>query len=355
MTIDLPWQPLVTIERSGKPEITLYGIIAVLEPDQNTYPPSGNLLLGLGDIHHPLWSRSLLKPWQLLSHYPVLKKWYPLLQPKHYALMTASHDGDERQLNGLEEISVIGQVSLDALQCPACYPMSPANAQSLKQDEIGPHPVFHPCAGKHLGHLLTAKPNQAMETYLEAGTPLHEPLQETLGFLLERNEFDWTIDGCGLPNLALTALEMAWLFCQLSKPLDVSFLQAAPESVYPILEHWDHLGTIMHSYPELVGGEGRLDTRIMQGQLTERENITLIAKEGADGLLSIGISPTTEHPHGLGILIKLSSGYEPKHLELIATALFEHLGFKAPTEKDTGPLNTRFHFDTSSLEVRCHG
>ena len=36
-------------------------------------------------------------------------------------------------------------------------------------------------------------------------------------------------------------------------------------------------------------------------------DITVVAKEGAEGLLGVGVSPGVEYPAGLGILIKLAS------------------------------------------------
>ena len=65
---DLPWQPLFTIERSGRKEVTVYGIVCLVSGfDSSSKLQSIDTvrpLVQLGDINYQLWSRSLLKPWQ---------------------------------------------------------------------------------------------------------------------------------------------------------------------------------------------------------------------------------------------------------------------------------------------------
>ncbi len=54
----------------------------------------------------------------------------------------------------------------------------------------------------------------------------------------------------------------------------------------------------------------------------------LIVKQGADGLLSLGLGPSERYPNGLGILIKVASGFDAKQMELIAGELFAQLGLR---------------------------
>lgn len=74
--LGLPWRPIFTIERSRRPEVTVYGIVSLVT---GAAPGSDSViatrqLMGKGDINYQLWSRSLLKPWQLLNHIHVLKE-----------------------------------------------------------------------------------------------------------------------------------------------------------------------------------------------------------------------------------------------------------------------------------------
>ncbi len=119
------WAQLYSIERSGKTEVTVAGVISVVDGNANT-------LLEVGDADYSLWTRSCLKAWQLLAHLPVLRVNYPQLQPKHFALMMSSHSAEEIHLKTLDEISDIGKVSQEKLQCPATYPMAQADRIHLK-------------------------------------------------------------------------------------------------------------------------------------------------------------------------------------------------------------------------------
>jgi len=270
----LPWTPLMTISRKGEkltlPEVTLSGMVCVWTPTE--------ILLSLGAIEFPLWSRSLLKPWQLAKILPDLKVQYPQLADQHLAIMTASHQNDVEQTKILNEIITLTGVQVSDMKVL----------------------LTHPCAGKHLGYLawLKAK-NQPVDDYLNPANPVydnHLPSQ------------DVTHDGCGMPNAALSSLTLAMLYADLAKPGNA-------------------VGELMRGYPQLIGGTGRLDTRILSGEFP----LLTIAKEGADGLLGVGIAPCKEFSDGAGILIKLASGYRPDDLEKILKGVLEKLGLFKPT------------------------
>ncbi len=89
----------------------------------------------------------------------------------------------------------------------------------------------------------------------------------------------------------------------------------------------------------------------MAGALTQ-EGVPVIAKEGADGLLGIGIGACPQYKNGLGILIRLASGTDSRHTEVIARELLRQLGLlkEKPPRATVGPpvrtdhLKTDFHF-----------
>jgi len=92
----------------------------------------------------------------------------------------------------------------------------------------------------------------------------------------------------------------------------------------------------------------------MQGELTEAEGLTILAKQGADGLLAIAISPTPQYSDGLGLVIKLASGTDMHHMETIVKHLFYQLGLRddeKPDPKNTHLHNT-FHFSTKALTCK---
>lgn len=342
MNLSLPWAPLYTTLRTGQPETTLYGIV---------YSSSKTNLLQIGDIHFPLWGRSLIKPWQLLVIYPVLKQAYPSLENHHYALMMASQQSDPQQVEALREILELGGFSESQLQCPACSPMKESNKNVVGKQT----PLNHPCSGKHLGYLLYLKAkNQPLKNYLQPESEPYQLSRKLFGYLLNRDFLNVpeTIDGCGMPNMALSTVELAQLYQWLATGLSEHILNNAPAEVQAILRDWDEVAQIMQENPEFIGGQGRLDTRLMQGQWSIENNLRINAKEGAEGLLGVGLSATSAFPDGLGILIKLSSGYDQNHLETIVFALLKQLNLCAPLpRKIESEVQTDFHFNATSFAL----
>lgn len=328
----LPWAPVLNIRRGSLAEVTVYGIVTALIPEKD-------ILLSVGESDNRLWSRSLLKPWQLLVNLPRIKTRYPALSGRHWAVMAGSHQGDPAQLQVLEELDALAGEA--ALQCPACYPMGAQNARQLQDQGCPPSVLYHPCSGKHLAHRL-AWPDEP--DYLDTAHPAYAELRHILSQWLRRQSvsFEGGIDSCGMPNMALSAEEMACLYAWLAGSTD----EPAPE-----------IREAMQAFPELVGGEGRLDTRLMRGELTDAPDLSIVAKEGADGLLGIGVAPCEKYPDGLGMLVKLAEGYNPAHLEAIAVQLLYHLGLRQTGYVLNDPLSADFNpaLDGVGLTAKAGG
>jgi L-asparaginase len=342
--MSLPWSPLYTLERSEMPEVTAYGVLCVTTGGGSNAP-----LLSVGDADFPIWSRSLLKPWQLLSLMPTLKSSYPALKPHHYAVMLASPNGEPQQLQALQEIMEMGQLTVEDLQCPACYPLSSEQQTRLKAEGKPKSPFYHPCCGKHLATLLALKAmNEDLATYLEPETPLYKRLKRFLALLLWRanDDFPVSVDGCGMPNYALTSEELAVLFCQLAQQQSQCDFEVTFSDLIPSLKAYPEIKEIIMQQPQYVGGSGRLDTALINRELT-LEGLDLVAKEGADGLLGVGISPSARYPEGVGILLKLAAGYDSAMMKVVIIQVLKQLALLNPaclSESETDVVNTRFHF-----------
>jgi len=307
----LPWQPLYTITRSGLPEVTVHGILSVWEPGENA-GDGGKVLIRTGDIDAPLWTRSLLKPWQLLVILKKLEINHPDLGNEHLAMMMASQQGDDMQIAVLNELLARSGMPATAMKCPASLPMGLRRTS----DNQRPSPLFHPCSGKHLGYLLSGYKS---ETYTQPDQAPYVALQKLLKELLGKNALEETTDGCGMPNYALSATEMARLYWMLAQDIDVVEWR----------EYWPRLRDAMLEYPYLMGGKGRLDSRLMDQKIA-KEDVLLLAKEGAEGLLGVCVVPCDLYPQGLGILLKLAHGYDTGHLEVIITEVLVQLKLKDP-------------------------
>jgi L-asparaginase II len=351
---NLPWHPIFTIERSGMPEVTVFGIISVVEPSSNRQDGKSfyHQVIRVGDVDCTLWTRSLLKPWQLLSHLERIRQGLPDLSEEHFALMMSSHSGEPHHLKLLNEIARIGNLDESQLQCPPSYPLSPLMRSRLKAEGKAPKSIFHNCSGKHFSYLLDVElKGEDTKKYLDPKGTQFKPLKTLLKSVLGRgDDLQETTDGCQLPNYGLSALEIACLYHGLLSPLPCDLVQnlAADHAVQ--VKDLSTIGGWMKQFPKIIGGEDRLDSRITQGELQSDKNIPIVAKDGADGLLGIAVAPNEKHANGLGIVIKLSSGYEIKHMQIVVGEIFRRLGLVQPVCDQAVPgirsdhVKTRFHF-----------
>lgn len=329
----LPWQPLFSVLRSDIIENTQYGTLCVIDGE-------GKPLVSQGNPDATLWTRSLLKPFQLISLLPLLQQEFPQLNESHWTMMMASHQGDVTQLELLREIAELANITPEQIQCPVCYPISAKNSDALKASLQTPHSLYHPCCGKHMAYVLHQKATGLLQDYTDLQYPAYITLRQTLKEMLGKDCQEWTIDGCGLPNVGLCARDIALLYQKLATSGNNQ--DVASERFLQTLKQW------MLQAPELVGGEGRLDTCLIQGtqfDLTQ-DDVRMIAKEGADGLLAVGIDRCREYPNGLGILIKLAGGSSIKNLSLVLGETLRLLGLARQPANGLAEavLSYRFHF-----------
>lgn len=348
---NIPWVPLFTIERSGQPEVMVSGIVSVVANGDKSADIKD--VLSVGDVDYHLWSRSVLKPWQLLSNLVPLQGAYPKLGDRHFALITASHSAEPEHLCVLNELLAIGRLKEDMLQCPAAMPLSAEYRFKLRQEGIKPKALFNNCSGKHLGYLLGLQAQSLpLETYLNPEGKQFVPLKQALGTLLGRppSSFKFTTDGCRLPNYDLSIKEMARLYMTLVVEPDTNWLKAVPQEVKDMFACYDLLGKTFRAYPQLIGGTGRVDTNIMEGKLGNLSFARgMVAKQGAEGLIAIGVPPNKKYPNGVGILIKLASGFVEKYMEVMTVEIFKQLGVEMDRSgKSDDPalshITTKFHF-----------
>jgi L-asparaginase II len=349
--LGLPWRPIFTIERSRRPEVTVYGIVSLVTG--SAAPGSDSIiatrqLMGKGDINYQLWSRSLLKPWQLLNHIHVLKAAYPNLKPEHYALFMASHSAEPGHMQLLDEVAAVTAISEKQLKCPAAAPLSQETKDRIKNSSERNARRYHNCSGKHMAYLaaVTAEGRNAGD-YLVESELQHSRLKKIMAALTGRPEetFLHTTDGCQLPNYALSPLELASFYLSL---LSENKPQFADSLIAPCAPFYSELGALMSQFPRTISGGNRLDYKLMAQNLLGNGDLKIVAKEGADGLLGLGVASGSKYPNGLGMCIKLSSGFDNRHMELITREVFERLGLIEPLPKaaaDMDHIKTHFHFE----------
>ncbi len=344
MSRTLPWEPIITIEQAGIPEITLYGTVSIWSRRQQSVVSVGNTMASV-------WTHEILAPWLLACQYPILKAAYPQLQAKHFALMMSSHNGEALHRDLLHEILLIGNLLPSDLKCPARYPNFGLAEAEVRYSGSKASAIYHPNSGRHLAMLLTLKAQgQPIDNYLD---PAHEPYQ-TLKHLLrwllgnEQLILETALDSCGMPMLALTAQDIAKLYQSLLQGVPEENWLSVPSALAPVVHGLSEITMIIRQYPYLLGGTDRLDTLMTSGQYAVRNNLILLAKESLQGgMMAIGTSPFHQFPVGIGVFIKLASAYHPLHLELLSDAIFESFNLKAPelTAVEHGDTTiTRLHF-----------
>jgi L-asparaginase II len=170
-----------------------------------------------------------------------------------------------------------------------------------------PRRWYNNSSGQHAAILLGCR----LKGYNRAGytLPHHEWFAEYLELMKRDLGADWkprriARDGDGFPTLAMTVGELAQVYSGLARRKDEDWIFEA-----------------MTRHPDLVGGFNRLDSTILKAGEGR-----IIAKEGADGLLGMAIDHP-EFPDGLGVVIKIAHGWNPRATWYIARGILGTLGF----------------------------
>jgi len=270
-------KPLFAFTRGGREEVVINGF-AVFKAQGSAASPGGN---------EQLYARSLLKPWQALA--------VDTFGPEAYwAIGIASHSGEARHLQALNELAAAEGLSLVNLQCPKAKPAQALAAAKLLVNNRGGERVFNFCSGKHLMLLAACRRQGLSLDYLQPTHPLQLQITEALTRRVGR-PLAWAEDGCGLQTPYLSIGEQLQLWEDLA--IDAS------ERALLLKKVWV-------TNPKLIGGEDRVDSDIVhtgKGQL--------LAKEGADGLLVVQSLASRDEP-AQGVFIKINSGFVPGHMAL---------------------------------------
>lgn len=238
--------------------------------------------------------RSSAKPIQAL----LLARERPDLDAAEIAIACASHRAEPAQIAAVRSLLARAPATEDELECG-------------EQEGRAAGPVHHNCSGKHAGFLAVCRA-RGWET---AGYRLPEhPLQQALlaeiasasGQPAER--IPTAVDGCGVVTFALSLERMAVSFAELARRDGADVVFGA-----------------MRARPELVGGEGSLDTDLM------RARPGWVAKGGAEGLFC------AVSPDGTGYALKCEDGSSRELRPALARFIDVDLG-TVPIESSRGEV-----------------
>jgi L-asparaginase len=286
---DVAWQPLVDYRRHGVSETTIHGAVAWASGTKLVHSFGGDVLC---------YGRSMMKPLMMKVFAGALE---PHLDWTQRAIAVASHNGDTEHVAAAQ--SILPPEEWGLMQTPLDVPLVQFGRQVRR-----PRRWFHTCSGEHAAILRGCR----LLGWPRAGytLPSHQFTQRYLDLLRRFLGPAWqplrvARDGCGLPTVSNTVSELAVLYASL---------------VTTRREDWIWEAMVRH--PDLVGGFNRLDSTILK-----RCEGRVLAKEGADGLLGLAVEHP-DYPDGLGIVIKIAHGWNPRATWYVARAVLGVLGFE---------------------------
>lgn len=213
--------------------------------------------------HYPFYLRSCAKPLQasLLIDYGMDIKYN--MTEEEIAICCASHAGEDVHLKA--EKSLLNKIGLDEsyLKCGIHKPLSKTKQKEMILSGEEATVLHNNCAGKHIMMLgLCLMNGWNLTDYDSEDHPLQIKIKEKITELCElKHRFPITKDGCGVPIMSMPLEDMLRGYLNLfTNP------------------RYDKITKVFLEHPYLIGGEDRLDTKIIENSKG------LVAKVGAGGL-----------------------------------------------------------------------
>lgn len=294
--------PLVVTTRNNHVERVHWGAVAVVDT-------RGALLASAGDPQTCVFSRSTLKPFQVL---PFVRDGGPArfdFTQAELALACGSHSGEDAHVSGVSRmLAKIGAAESD-LRCGVQLPLQYGGEHFPPQGAVFDQ-RHHNCSGKHSAFLgYCCLHGHARESYLDSAHPLQQEIAREVAALagLAQSDLWFGTDGCSAPNMGLPLSRLALLWARLAGA--DSGAGAGRDALL------SGIFSAMAAYPQMVSGSGRCDLAI-----TRASGGDCVAKAGADGVYAIGV-----RSRGIGIAIRIADG-NPSALYATAIAVMEQLG-----------------------------
>mgnify|MGYP002815050992 FL=1 len=286
---DVEWVPLVDYRRNGVSENTVHGAVAWCSGSDVFHSFGGNVLC---------YGRSMMKPFYIKVFSKELENETDWRQK---AISVASHNGTFEHVEVSQ--SLLSESEWGLMQTPLDLPLVQFGRQVRR-----PRRWYNNSSGHHAAILKGCR----LKGWSRVGytLPSHKVYEEFLQVVRsylgeDYNPLRVARDGDGLPTVAMTVKQLAQCYAGLVKNRKEDWIWEA-----------------MVKNPDLVGGFNRLDTTVMKSGHGK-----VIAKEGADGLLGLGIEHP-DYPEGLGVVIKIAHGWNPQATWYVARGILGVLGIE---------------------------
>jgi L-asparaginase II len=283
---------LAKVTRGDLVESLHLGHLIVLNADGSTY-------LSKGSPELPIYPRSAIKSLQAAA---MLKAGLNV-EADELAIICASHSGSQNHINLVTKMLTARDISISQLKNAVDKPLG--EKEKISWGEKVPSQLAQNCSGKHAGMLITCQQNGwEMKSYLDLDHPLQEAIKNEIETLTGEKVSAVSVDGCGAPLFAISLVGLARAISNLVKSKDDLYQQIVIACT---------------KFPELVAGDGRLTTRLMQAVPG------LFMKEGAEGVQVCALSD------GRVIAIKIIDGsWRP--VAPIIMEVFKRWGVHMPDE-----------------------
>ena len=276
---------LVRVYRSGFHEGSHYGAVVITDAD-------GSVLHERGDVTAPVFPRSSSKPFQAVAMLASGAK----LADADLALASASHSGEPMHVDRVLAMLARAGVTEDDLGCPPALPMYEPAKLAVLESGGAPRRIYMNCSGKHSGMLTACVAHDWPTTgYLATDHPLQLRVAAEVTRLTGEEPSAVGIDGCGAPLFAISLTALARGF---------GAVNAAAAGTLA-----GQVSGAMRGFPEMVGGTGREDTRLMQAVPG------LLVKGGAEGVHCAALQD------GRCVAVKISDGGDRARMPVLVGAL----------------------------------
>jgi len=292
-----PYLPIFELTRGRTIESIHNGALAVVDVQ-------GNLLAWYGDPNAVTFLRSTAKPFQALPFIEHGGQEAYRLSAREIAILCASHSGTDEHVAVVRAVQAKTGVAESELLCGVHDPSHKPTAKAMLERKEQSTPNRHNCSGKHTGMLAYVKMGSQLASdlaYIDPDHPLQEMILHTFAEMcdLSVEQVKVGIDGCSAPNFAIPLKNAALAFARLCDPgtgcVEPPERAAACKTIV----------SAMTSNPDMVGGPGRFDTRLME--VTQGR---VVAKGGAEGYQGVGLMPGALAPGSpaIGIASKIGDG-----------------------------------------------
>jgi len=259
----------------------------------------GSIYLSKGSPELPIYPRSAVKSLQAAAMLKAGLK----VEENELAIICASHSGSQNHIDLVIKMLTARNISISQLKNAADKPLG--EKEKFTWGEKPASQLAQNCSGKHAGMLITCQQNGwDMNSYLDLDHPLQVAIKNEIEALASEQVSAVSVDGCGAPVFAISLIGLARAISNLVKSKDDLYKQIVLACT---------------KFPELVAGDGRLTTRMMQAVPG------LFMKEGAEGVQVCALRD------GRVIAIKIIDGsWRP--VAPIIIEIFNRWGVKMPDE-----------------------